>query len=279
MTNFEFKVIKMNIKLILSLTLITSLLFNTSFCQSVGVQFNSEEAHQGYTLFAGGPSNGGGGGPGGGGGGNRGVYLINNCGELVNSWLSTNAQGLSCKLDYEGNLLRAIVFGGNSSLDVGGGGGGGIEKLDWQGNQIWEYNANQSDFFQHHDVAPLPNGNVLAITWEFRPSSEAINAGRSSGQAMNPCRIIEVEPSGTNGGNVVWQWQAFDHLIQDANAFADNFGVVEDNPQRFDVNSGANGNDWMHCNSIDYLEEFDLILVSSKYFNEIFVIDHSTTIA
>ena len=33
----------------------------------------------------------------------------------------------------------------------------------------------------------------------------------------------------------------------------------------------------MHTNSIDYNEEFDQILISVRYFNEIWVIDHSTT--
>ena len=35
----------------------------------------------------------------------------------------------------------------------------------------------------------------------------------------------------------------------------------------------------MHTNSIDYNEEFDQILISVCNFNEIWVIDHSTTTA
>jgi hypothetical protein len=35
--------------------------------------------------------------------------------------------------------------------------------------------------------------------------------------------------------------------------------------------------DWMHSNSIDYNEEFDKLLLSVHNFNEIWIIDHSTT--
>ena len=35
--------------------------------------------------------------------------------------------------------------------------------------------------------------------------------------------------------------------------------------------------DWTHINSVDYNEEFDQIILSSRNLNEIYVIDHSTT--
>ncbi|MBW2522780.1 MAG: aryl-sulfate sulfotransferase, partial [Deltaproteobacteria bacterium] len=35
--------------------------------------------------------------------------------------------------------------------------------------------------------------------------------------------------------------------------------------------------DWMHTNSIDYNEELDQILLSSRHFSEIWIIDHGTT--
>jgi len=45
-----------------------------------------------------------------------------------------------------------------------------------------------------------------------------------------------------------------------------------------DINYGDNRADWNHINSIDYNEKFDQILVSVKNFNEIWIIDHNTTI-
>ena len=57
--------------------------------------------------------------------------------------------------------------------------------------------------------------------------------------------------------------------------------MVEDHPELIDINFGETETstlaDWLHTNSIDYNEEFDQILLSVHNFNEIWVIDHSTT--
>ncbi|GIR57077.1 MAG: hypothetical protein CM15mP64_4890 [Candidatus Neomarinimicrobiota bacterium] len=39
---------------------------------------------------------------------------------------------------------------------------------------------------------------------------------------------------------------------------------------------GPNG-DWKHLNSIDYNEDLDQIIISSRHHDEIYIIDHSTT--
>lgn len=49
-----------------------------------------------------------------------------------------------------------------------------------------------------------------------------------------------------------------------------------------DINfTGQSGgiDDWIHANSIDYNEELDQIVISSPFLNELWIIDHSTTIA
>jgi len=86
-----------------------------------------------------------------------------------------------------------------------------------------------------------------------------------------------VEPKGFSGGNIVWEWHVFDHLIQDYDPTKDNYGIVEDHPELIDINFGNVRSDWNHCNSIDYNKEFDQILLSVRDFNEIWIIDHSTT--
>ena len=72
---------------------------------------------------------------------------------------------------------------------------------------------------------------------------------------MWPTAIFEVEPSGPTGGNVVWEWHLWDHLIQDADPTKENYGVVGDHPELMDVNlgevSGIGGGDWDHANAID----------------------------
>ena len=66
----------------------------------------------------------------------------------------------------------------------------------------------------------------------------------------------------------------------------DNYGVVSDHTELFDINNGNVGNgggpgtpnaDWMHLNAINYNADFDQIVISSRFQDEIFVIDHSTT--
>ena len=41
--------------------------------------------------------------------------------------------------------------------------------------------------------------------------------------------------------------------------------------------TSPNGKDWLHANSIDYNPELDQIMVSSRGFSEVWVIDHSIT--
>jgi hypothetical protein len=89
---------------------------------------------------------------------------------------------------------------------------------------------------------------------------------------------VEIEPTGSSGGIIVWEWHVWDHLIQEYDPSKDNYGVVEDHPELIDINYGNHQQDWNHINSIDYNEELDQILVSVHEFDEIWVIDHSTTI-
>ncbi len=134
----------------------------------------------------------------------------------------------------------------------------------------------------HHDVKTLPNGNVLLIAWETKSRTEAIAAGRNPSYVSNsglwPDHVIEVEPTGPSSGEIVWAWHAWDHLIQDYDASKANYGVVGDHPELIDINYVTSSQqDLMHTNSIDYNAKFDQILISVHNYNEIWIIDHSTT--
>ncbi|MBU1983597.1 lamin tail domain-containing protein, partial [bacterium] len=124
-------------------------------------------------------------------------------------------------------------------------------------------------------------GNILMIAWELKTAAQARQAGYNRSIALWPDHIIEVQPVGTNGGNIVWEWHAWDHLIQDYDPTKDNYGVVADHPELFDINMpagvGPQGGDWMHVNGISYNPERDEIAFSSHTLDEIYVIDHSTT--
>ena len=67
--------------------------------------------------------------------------------------------------------------------------------------------------------------------------------------------IFEIEPVGTDEMNIVWEWHAWDHLVQDYSSGANNYGVVADHPELLNINymisAGSSAQiDWLHINSI-----------------------------
>jgi len=93
-----------------------------------------------------------------------------------------------------------------------------------------------------------------------------------------PDHLIEVAPNGSSGGSIVWEWHVWDHLIQDFDPTKENYGLVKDHPELIDINYGGKVlADWTHTNSVDYNPTYDQILLSVSSFDEIWVIDHSTT--
>ncbi len=212
------------------------------------------------------------------------TYLLNNCGQVVHQWTSTYTPGASVYLLENGNLLRTGKIANNNFQF--GGVGGKIELFDWDNNLIWEYTYTDSTYTQHHDIYPLPNGNILMIVATVMTEAEALQAGRNpanltQGEVFNE-QILEIQPFGTNQANVVWEWNIKDHLVQDFDATKDNFGVVADNPNRLDFNyinaTNATAN-WLHCNSLQYNPALDQLVLSSRIMSEIYIIDHSTTTA
>jgi len=235
--------------------------------KKVGEFWSDGETFDGYTLFSPAVS--------------LNTYLINNSGEIVHQWKSYFKPALSVYLLENSNLLRT-AFPGFSPRFWGGGIGGRVEIIDWDGNLLWSFQYTNERYCLHHDVEYLPNGNILMIAWENKSSIESIESGRDPESMpmgeMWPDHIIEVEPTGASEGNIVWEWHAWDHLIQDFDPSKNNYGVVEDHPELIDINYGGGlFPDWLHTNSIDYNQEFDQILVSVHNFDEIWVIDHNTT--
>lgn len=228
--------------------------------------FNDPRAFEGYTLFS--PEY------------STNTYLINNSGEIVHTWGSNYIQGLAVYLLENGNLIRSDLPGANPTF-LSGGVSGRVEIFDWNGTLVWYFEYSTNQYCLHHDIEVLPDGNILMIAWEYKTAEEAIAAGRNPDLLHDgelwPDHIIEVEPTGTSGGNIVWEWHVWDHLIQDYDSAKENYGVVADHPELIDINFGGRHADWNHLNSIDYNEEFDQILLSSHNQNEIWVIDHSTT--
>lgn len=240
-----------------SFSYITFIVFivGISYGQSptIGLTYTSDSVTPGYTLFS--YDHGGD------------IYLINNCGEEINKWSISETPGLTSYLLTDGTILIT----GKDSLYI----------KDWDNNTLWSYATTDNGIRQHHDVQPLPNGNILCIATEFKSITEQVASGKDSTLAVDNFKldkIIELEPVGSNNANVVWEWHFWDHLVQDFDATKLNYGVIASSPELLDINFiGPNTTDWTHVNSIHYNEQFDQILLSARHKDEIYVIDHSTT--
>ncbi|MCR9296354.1 MAG: aryl-sulfate sulfotransferase, partial [bacterium] len=91
-------------------------------------------------------------------------------------------------------------------------------------------------------------------------------------------KIVEVKPQGLHGAEEVWTWRLWDHLIQDFDSELPNFGSPRDHPRRVDLNYVRDAQaDWIHMNAVDYHPEWDQLILSPRWFDELWIIDHSTT--
>ena len=220
--------------------------------RATGLLVREPDSFEGYTLYTRGS-----------------VYLIDHMGSLVHQWRPDPGAHTTRLLD-NGNLL----IGRNREIDP-------------EGNVVWEY----SRLPQHHDILKMPNGNVLILSRDVIPREEAIALGANAD--AHPCpkftatRIVEVRPTGPTGGDIVWHWSALDHFIQDFDPEKPNYGAVADHPELLDINHNLTiSGEWCgpgsalalhHANALDYNAELDQIMITSRKFSEIWIIDHSTT--
>ena len=216
------------------------------------------------------------------------THLMNNDYEILHSWNHDYGPASMPYLLPDGSIIYPYRVP-NPSMESGGV-GGGIQRQSWDGDILWEYTFSDDIYQHHHDVEPLPSGNVLIIVWEKKTASEAFAMGRET--IANPLNqmwstaILELEPE---SGEIVWEWHIWDHLIQDYDPALPGYGVISEHPELFDINCGSVGNDaggpqgangdWMHINAINYNPTLDQIVISSRTQNEIFIFDHSTPAA
>ena len=215
--------------------------------------------------------------------------------------------------DTEGKVVHRwdtdLTGGGNTSylLDSGGilrigirdeSGGGPIayadtlQITDRAGKAIWQLNAEDLDIdgnriLFHHDMQMQPNGNIYVLIFEELSSEEAAAAGWTPENVTEIWSdgLMEIKPNLDDGSHeVVWQWRFIDHIIQDKDPEAPNYGVVADNPRRIDAHYPPNYNPSIgaqaarqHLNSVDYNADLDQILLSAWFYDEIWIIDRGIT--
>ncbi len=189
-----------------------------------GLITNLEGASDGYVLFA--PLRSGS------------IYLLDEQGRTAHEW-KHGLPPITAYLKDNGNVLLASRIDANPTF-FGGGLGGRITEYDWNGNQVWEYVLSDAGRSLHHDLEILPNGNLLAIAWEHLSAAEAIALGRDprfvDEKGWWPDVVLELRPLPKSGAEIVWEWRARDHLVQDFDRTKANWGSVANQPGRIDVN-------------------------------------------
>ena len=166
------------------------------------------------------------------------TYLVDRQGRAVHTWESEYAPAGLYLLD-DGTLLRA----GRDPDALGfkaGGVSGIVQKIAWDGTVTWQWKLSNEKEILHHDIEPMPNGNFLAIGWEVKSRDEAQRAGRDpekiAERGLWPDFVVEVEPLPDNEARIVWRWDVWDHLVQDRDQNADNYGDRAEHPGRIDLN-------------------------------------------
>lgn len=294
----------------------------------LGLNLNQPAAFAGYTLVA--PLR------------STKTYLIDLEGRIVREWNSPYGAGQDAYLLENGNLLRAAHMAPDEMLFAGASQGGRIQEFTWDGELVWDFKFHDELRLRHHAITRMPNGNIMMIVWERKTAQECIEAGvdpRSAGDGeILVDSLVEVKPNGKTGGDIVWEWHIWDHLIQDHDQTKANYGDVAAHPELIDANyarrnGGFFGNfarggggrrergnsrsrdnndrpdeqatndtvrrlqglgyvgtapdrgrgpvmpisDWTHVNGVSYNAKLDQIMISPREFNEVWIVDHSTT--
>ena len=226
---------------------------------ALGLTLRAPGSFEGYTLFA--PRQGV-------------IYLIGHDGLIAHRWTGfPMARPINARLRENGNLLLQLA--------------NRIWEIEPDGETAWEYEYD-GDGGVHHDYLLLPNGNLLLLVGRAKTPEEAVAAGADpdlvSPQGLSYEALAEVRLDGTRGkvgGEIVWEWSMWDHLIQDFDPSKPNYGDVAGNPQLVDLNFGRRSGPadpaWIHANSIDYHPGLNQIVISARNFSELWIVDRGTT--
>ena len=223
--------------------------------RTVGLLLNEPGAAVGYTLFTG--------------YWNHDVFLLDPLGRVAHVWHAKKRFDHAKLLD-NGNLLATV---GAAALE-----------FDPRGNIVWQYDTPGL----HHDFLKMPNGNVMLLATARKTREEAIAAGANpeivQENGIQYDYLVEVRPTGASDGKIVWQWSVWDHLVPDFDPTKPNYGAIDEHPELIDINFPIESrykrhkpwlHDWTHINSLDYNPDLDQIMLSPRYFSELWIIDHS----
>ena len=186
---------------------------STPAAKTVGLFLNEPEAFDGYTLFNKIRS--------------KTIHLIDNQGRVVHKW-ELDTESLFARLLENGNLLTFANPGLDRDVSV--------REVDRNGNILWDCTQGMP----HHDFLKMPNGNVLLLSRQLKTDEEVIAAGANpefiGAEGLFVPHIVEARITGPASCEIVWEWSAWDHLIQDFDSGKANYGVVAEHPELIDLN-------------------------------------------
>jgi hypothetical protein len=214
--------------------------------RGVGLRgYDPDRASPGFTLFAPSAET------------NRTVYLIDLRGEVVHSWEMPYPPGYAYltergRLFYNGKIPSQSRIGRAAYMC------GAALEMDWNGKVLWEVHHPEHT----HDGIRLKNGNVLLIC--KKPLAEEIvqrvSGGRPGTEYDNGKMIGDYLVEMTTGGNIVWEWRAWEHL----DPVKDGITAVQDDR---DV--------WTLANGVSEMPDGN-ILLSFRHISTVVMIDRQT---
>ena len=228
------------------------------------------------------------------------VYLMDNYGRIIHTWdIEETAGVVEAHLLENGNLI--VVAWPRDSIDTSltplpDYPHGSVREYTWDNKFVWEVQFVGAETHQHHGIDIMPNGNILVTAWDYHSLDDALAMGLNPELVdielkdhpyLLPDRIVEIDRS---TGEFVWQWDTWDHLVQDRDPALPNYGAIAEHPRRIDINyhywfsrgesprpNTKGGGDWTHSNSVDYNPALDQVALSVWTFDEFWIIDHGAS--
>lgn len=191
------------------------------------------------------------------------VYLYDMDKKVLNTWtVQNNIEGCADLLRDSSIIVSAKAPNSTYSLALPH---GRFQIINWKGEVTWDYTYSSSEYTPHHDIEPVYRTNDPKEKPTF----------------LVPCytswgdKIVELKPTGKTTAEVIWEWNGSDHNCESG---------CSDKADVMDKSKGGVGcfnktSDAMHVNNVSYNRTLDQIIVNCKGFNELFVIDRSTTTA
>ena len=195
------------------------------------IQYDPAKASPGYTLFS--PFRG------------QNTYLIDMSGNVVHYWPypkgwsmeGSEAVEKHARLLRDGTLLRGTI----DRAGKGGRSGAIYQIMDWDGQVIWEHDEERPGYTPHHEFRMIWNPKLeertlLYVSSKDMTHEEAIALGVDPAlrddYSSRPDGVVEVDMD----GNVIWEWNIADHVVQDVVESLSTYGVVSDHSGKMDLN-------------------------------------------